>query len=148
MFHRLIPAAALAVLGLALPVITLSSAEAGPPDRTLHAMQPVLDNSCMASIEWEPLQGGKPIYVNVILKHMTTSGYTTVIAEGASAYHKVKQNSGSLDIDFGPIAAQVPSSTLWTTKTSPCRRSSRRRPIAARPGSYADDLKQPLEGKR
>jgi hypothetical protein len=110
MFHRLIPAAALAVLGLALPLFTSSTAQAGPPDRTLHVMQPGLDNSCVALIEWQPLQGGKPIYANVILKYLTANGtYTTVLADGASAYHKVKQNAGSLTIDFGPIAAQAPA---------------------------------------
>ena len=106
MFRRLIAGVAVAVLGLSVPLAAPYAAEALPPDKTLTVLDPALDSNCVATISWEPLQGGKPIFANVIFMFDDGDGYSTVPLPGAHEYHKVKQNAGSLVLDFGALAVQ------------------------------------------
>jgi hypothetical protein len=109
--HRLISGFLIAVLALSLPVAIVSTAEAGPPAPASVLFQASLDGACVASITWEPLRGGKPIYARVTFKFLAGNGtYQPVIAAGSEEFYKVKQNAGALEIDFGPGAVSQPAS--------------------------------------
>jgi hypothetical protein len=106
MLHRMITGLAVAVLGLAVPLV----AEAGPPHRTLEPDIPSLSADCFAAVTWGPLQGGKPMFVRVTLKYANGNGYSTVLQPGADQFYKVKQNAGLLEIDFSSQAEAQPAS--------------------------------------
>jgi hypothetical protein len=109
--HRLISGFLVAVLALSLPVAIVSTAEAAPPPAATVLFQASLDGACIASITWEPLRGGKPIYARVTFKYLAGNGtYQPVIAAGSEDFYRVKQNAGALEIDFGAAAASQPAS--------------------------------------
>jgi hypothetical protein len=111
MLHRAISGFIVAVLALSLPVAIASPAEAGPPAPATVVFQASLDDACVASITWDPLRGGKPIYARVIFKYLDTNGdFQTANVAGAEDFYRVKQNAGSLEIDFGAAAASQPAS--------------------------------------
>jgi hypothetical protein len=110
MLHRAITGVTIAVLGLSVSLPMPYAAEAGPPDRTLTVLQPILDDACVAVVAWEPLRGGKPMFAHVILKYLDPGGvYRTVLQAGADEFHKVKQNAGVLEVDLGALAVSQPA---------------------------------------
>jgi len=110
MLLRAISGFTVAVLVLSLLVAIASTAEAGPPAPATVLFQSSLDDACVASVTWDPLRGGKPIYVRVALKYLDVAGYQPVLAAGSENFYRVKQNAGFLEIDFGAAAASQPSS--------------------------------------
>ena len=90
-----------AALGLSFPFV----AEAGPPAQDITDALVGLDEGCAATITWDALNGGKPLFVHVIMQYVTDDGgYTQVLAEGANEFHKVKQNAGLLQLNLAEVA--------------------------------------------
>ena len=89
-----------AALGLSLPFM----AEAGPPAQDITGALVGLDDGCAATITWDALNGGKPLFISVTVEYFNGTGYTPLLAEGANEFHKVKQNAGILQVDLAAIA--------------------------------------------
>jgi hypothetical protein len=110
MRKQIFAALTIAALGLSLPFV----AEAGPTVQSVSGMQVALNDSCTATVTWEPLNGGKPLFARVIFQYADGSGeYTTFLVDGADDFHKVKQNAGSLEVDFAAIAATQPAADSY-----------------------------------
>ena len=91
-----------AALGLPFPFV----AEAGPPAQDITDALVGLDEGCAATITWDALNGGKPLFVQVTLEYLIDDiDYTQVLAEGANEFHKVKQNAGILQVELAEVAA-------------------------------------------
>jgi hypothetical protein len=100
-----------AALGLSLPFV----AEAGPPVPDLSGAQVHLDDGCTATVTWDALKSGKPLFVQVTLEYADDGGYTQVLAEGANEFHKVKQNAGILQLELAAIAGSQPADSYQVT---------------------------------
>jgi hypothetical protein len=113
MLKPFLAALTFAALGLSLPLV----AEAGPTVQAITGGQVALDEACIATITWDEMQGGKPLFIRVVFQYGNeTDGYTTSLEDGADGFHKVKQNAGSLELDFGAIAANQPTVDSYRVK--------------------------------
>jgi hypothetical protein len=90
----------IAALGLSIPFV----AEAGPPVQSITGENLTFDDGCTATVTWDALNGGKPLFIHVTLQYFNGSIYTQVLADGAKEYHKAKQNAGIFQLDLTEIA--------------------------------------------
>lgn len=109
MRHRIIRGLAVAALGLPILLAAPIGVAAGPPVREVNGLAVDLDENCLASITWEPLQGGRPMFAKVLFSHQASDGgYDLFLGDDGITFHKVQQNDGQLDVDLAGVAATEP----------------------------------------
>ena len=109
MLARNLAVAGIAFLMLGIAAVAVSRAEAGPDHyANLVVELPALDSSCMASVAWSGLRGGKPLFIQVRLQHDDGTGYQTSLHPDANQFIKVKQNADYFEVDMSEAAAADP----------------------------------------